>query len=86
MKVIAFGDSLTVGYQTPFEAIPYISFLIPWVGPEMTFTIAAVSGETTADMLGRFDRDVLKDAPDRVIVLGGANDIGWGRGTDEIMD
>lgn len=85
MKIIAFGDSLTVGYVTPFETAPYASFLAQRLGPQTTIQVAAISGELTSEMLSRFDRDVIKPKPDKVIILGGANDIGWGLPTDEIL-
>ena len=37
-----------------------------------------VNGDLTSGMLERFSRDVIDEAPDYVIVLGGTNDIGWG--------
>ncbi|MBI3803467.1 MAG: hypothetical protein HY282_06860 [Nitrospirae bacterium] len=84
-KIVAFGDSLTVGYLSPFESAPYALFLKPLLGPEVEIALAGVSGETTADMLRRFDRQVIRAAPRYVIVLGGTNDIGWGIATDEIV-
>lgn len=85
MKIVAFGDSLTVGYLSPFDAVPYAAFLRPLLGPEARIDVAGVSGETTADMLRRFDRQVLRPAPDYVILLGGTNDIGWGLPAEEIV-
>ncbi len=86
MKIIAFGDSLTVGYLSPFEATPYATFLQPLLGPEATIDIAGVSGETTEEMLRRFDRQVIKRSPDYVIILGGTNDLGWGVPIDQIVE
>jgi acyl-CoA thioesterase I len=83
MKIIAFGDSLTVGYLSPFEAAPYASFLLPFLPSDATIGVAGVSGETTSGMLHRFDRDVLKT--DWVIILGGTNDLGWGLPIEQIL-
>jgi lysophospholipase L1-like esterase len=85
VKIIAFGDSLTVGYITPYEATPYASFLAPRLGPQTTIQVAAISGELTLEMLNRFDRDVVDEKPDKVIILGGANDIGWGLPAEKIL-
>lgn len=85
MKIIAFGDSLTVGYLSPFEATPYAEFLQPLLDPQTEIYVAGVSGETTDDMLRRFDRQVIKNAPDYVIILGGTNDLGWGMSIDLIV-
>ncbi|MFY9270323.1 MAG: GDSL-type esterase/lipase family protein [Candidatus Manganitrophaceae bacterium] len=85
MKIIAFGDSLTVGYLSPFEAAPYAEFLRLLLDPETKIDVAGVSGETTADMLLRFDRQVIQNAPDDVIILGGTNDLGWGVSIDQIV-
>lgn len=85
MKIIAFGDSLTVGYLSPFEATPYAEFLQPLLDPQTEIYIAGISGETTDDMLRRFDRQVIKNSPDCVIILGGTNDLGWGVSIDQII-
>jgi acyl-CoA thioesterase-1 len=91
---VAFGDSLTVGYQPPTlgdempQPTPYTEFLEERIGkmpglemaraPLVEFLNRGVVGELTEDMLGRFDRDVVKAGPDFVIILGGSNDLGWG--------
>jgi lysophospholipase L1-like esterase len=85
MKITTFGDSLTVGYQSPYQPTPYASFLLPLLPEDTTIAIAGVSGETTSDMLFRFDRDVLKNPPDLVIILGGTNDLGWGIPIGQIL-
>lgn len=86
MKIIAFGDSLTVGYLSPFEATPYAEFLQPLLDPQTEIYVAGVSGETTDDMLRRFDRQVIKNKPTYVIILGGTNDLGWGVSIDRIVE
>jgi len=90
---VAFGDSLTVGYQSPTaaepspEPAPYTRFLEAQVRRLLHGTAAetraeflnrGVNGELTGEMALRFDRDALERAPDVVIILGGSNDIGWG--------
>jgi len=91
---VAFGDSLTVGYQSPTledelpRPTPYTEFLKKRIekmpdqdttgAPRVKFLNRGVVGELTEDMLDRFDRDVAKVEPDFVIILGGSNDLGWG--------
>ena len=91
--VVAFGDSLTVGYQSPTEnekfpqLVPYTTFLSKKVeellgkrraGFRIEFLNRGVVGELTDDMVDRFGRDVLGPRADAVIILGGSNDLGWG--------
>jgi len=91
--IVAFGDSLTVGYQSPTEdeelpqAIPYTTFLSKKVeaflrnraaGFGVDILNQGIVGELTDDMVDRFGRDVLRFRPDAVIILGGSNDLGWG--------
>jgi lysophospholipase L1-like esterase len=90
---VAFGDSLTVGYQSPMgdeelpQPAPYTTFLSAKVEAMLREREAClkvellnrgVVGELTDDMAGRFDRDVVGSRPDAVIILGGSNDLGWG--------
>jgi lysophospholipase L1-like esterase len=94
LTIVALGDSLTVGYQSPTienefpRLAPYTEFLEERIGkmpghdshglPKVKFLNRGVVGEITEDMLDRFDRDVVKAEPDLVIILGGSNDLGWG--------
>ncbi|WP_447971710.1 GDSL-type esterase/lipase family protein [Nitrospira sp. M1] len=82
MKVICFGDSLTVGYQAPTAAAPYYhetpygERLQIWLGKNGTVLIRGVNGECTGEMVRRFSKDVLAVTPAWVIILGGTNDLG----------
>jgi lysophospholipase L1-like esterase len=91
---VAFGDSLTVGYQSPTledelpQFSPYTEFLKERIkkmpdpntagAPRVEFLNRGVVGELTEGMLDRFDQDVIEVEPDFVIILGGSNDLGWG--------
>lgn len=44
-----------------------------------------VPGDLTSDMLERFERDVVEQKPNYVIIMGGANDIGWNLEVDQIF-
>lgn len=82
-KIIAFGDSLTAGAQSPSpdnrfgEPTPYGPMLEKLSGGVLSVGVSGISGEMTREMLARFDRDVLSIKPDAVIILGGTNDLGW---------
>jgi acyl-CoA thioesterase I len=94
LVIVAFGDSLTVGYRSPTLEdeqplpTPYTAFLKRKTermllqrgatGVKVDFLNRGVVGELTEGMLDRFDRDVLAPGPDSVIILGGSNDLGWG--------
>lgn len=81
LKIVCFGDSLTLGYlsptlHTPFpENIPYGSYLQKWLGTQGSVMVQGVCGETTQDMRERFQSQVLAPLPHVVIILGGTNDL-----------
>jgi lysophospholipase L1-like esterase len=83
-KLIAFGDSLTAGYQTGIET-PYTDYMKPLLGNEWVLENMGINGELTSQMLERFERDVIRHKPDVVVILGGTNDIGWGIETQTII-
>jgi len=92
LNIVCFGDSLTLGYQsptscTPFvENIPYGDYVQEWLGTRGQVVIHGVCGETTQDMRLRFQKDVLNLDPHVAIILGGTNDLGCGISPDAIMD
>lgn len=75
LNVVAFGDSLTAGYQLPpNEAFPaQLETLAKAKGLDVTIANAGVSGDTTADGLARLDWSI-PDGTDGVILALGAND------------
>ncbi len=83
-KLIAFGDSITAGYQADIET-PYTDYLEPLMGDEWVFVNMGINGELTSQMLKRFERDVIRHKPDVVVILGGTNDIGWGIESQSII-
>jgi acyl-CoA thioesterase-1 len=89
VTIICFGDSLTVGFQSPTpdcptgRETPYGRFLQEWLGPSVEVRVSGICGELTSEMAMRFRRDVLEHRPAHVVVLGGTNDLGWdGRPAD----
>jgi acyl-CoA thioesterase-1 len=75
LAIVAFGDSLTAGYQLPpDEAFPArLEALAKAKGLDVVITNAGVSGDTTADGLARLDWSI-PDGTDGVILQLGAND------------
>ena len=92
LKIVCFGDSLTLGYQSPTlrlpfpKSIPYGDYLQEWLGTQGYVIVHGVCGETTQDMRVRFQKDVLDPGPHVAIILGGTNDLGWGITPDAIMN
>jgi len=99
MRIVALGDSLTVGYMSPVTGLewppyqPYTRFLDEMIRDAIAKTRKdakveiinkGLNGDLTESMLSRFDRDVLQLKPSHVIILGGANDLGWGIPVAEI--
>ncbi len=90
--VICFGDSLTVGFQSPTKdnpvgrETPYGQFLQSFLGEAGQVRISGICGELTGEMVRRFQRDVLDHQPGYVPILGGTNDLGWNASPREITD
>ncbi|TLY22944.1 MAG: hypothetical protein E6K68_01725, partial [Nitrospirae bacterium] len=81
--IVCFGDSLTAGFQSPTaecpdcQETPYGRFLAERLGDRGQVQISGVCGELTAEMVERFERDVVRHRPAWVVILGGTNDLGW---------
>jgi len=92
LKIVCFGDSLTLGYQSPtfrapfVENIPYGTYVQDWLGDRGQVLVQGVCGETTQDMRLRFQEDVLDHRPKVAIILGGTNDLGLGISLITIME
>ena len=88
--VLCFGDSLTVGFQSPSPQnptgmeTPYGAFLAEIFQGVLEIRISGICGELTAEMVNRFQRDALRFNPTHVIILGGTNDLGYGLRPAEI--
>jgi len=82
-SIVCFGDSLTVGYQSPPPGVlsvtetPYGGFLQDRLGDRARVIVTGICGELTGEMVARFEKDVLARRPDYVVILGGTNDLGW---------
>ena len=98
VKVVALGDSLTVGFQSyglfgdMRKSAPYTDYLVDYITRDFASDSLSVEivnkgivGELTEQMLVRFDSDVIGLSPGVVIILGGSNDLGWGLAPRQIF-
>ncbi len=89
MKIVALGDSLTVGetgVSDSDESASYPKYLETLAkqhlnslrsGVEVNVLNRGINGDLTSGMLERFSREVVEEKADYVIILGGSNDLGW---------
>lgn len=71
MKMICIGDSLTYGLGVPLE-----DNWVEILNRESAYRVynKGINGDTSGGMLARFERDVLREKPDVVFIMGGSND------------
>lgn len=81
LKVVCLGDSITWGFPYGHES-SWVRMLDDAIDGE--FINQGINGNTTTDMLNRFDRAVLKHNPTHVIIMGGINDVIWQDSYDRI--
>ncbi|MBP2636428.1 MAG: GDSL-like Lipase/Acylhydrolase family protein [Firmicutes bacterium] len=70
-KIVAIGDSITYG----FPYLPTASW-VQLTSETLGIPIInkGINGNTTGEMVARFERDVLRLLPSHVIIMGGTND------------
>jgi len=82
-RIVCLGDSLTYGF--PFgPRTSWTSRLAEMAGCEVINE--GVNGNTTGDMLRRFELSVLARRPTHVVIMGGTNDVVWRESHDRIVD
>ena len=85
-RIVGLGDSTTAGtpgFLSPLEAPPngrgnpesQYAYWMMKVHPDWTVLNRGINGQRSDEILGRLQRDVLREEPDYVIILGGVNDI-----------
>ena len=83
VKFAALGDSITHGGAS---FIPAGQLSCQWeTFCEFPIKNIGLSGDTTAHMIERFERDVLPFQPEVLIILGGLNDIRGGATAEEVI-
>jgi lysophospholipase L1-like esterase len=100
VKIVAMGDSLTVGetglgFLGSEDSIVSYPRCLELLAEEYLRSLHSdanvgvlnrgVSGDLTSGMLGRFKGDVVEENADYVVILGGTNDVGWGLDTAVIV-
>lgn len=89
--IVCFGDSLTAGFQSPtpdcpdFLETPYGRYLEDRLRGRARVHVSGTCGELAADMVRRFECDVLSHQPAWTVILGGTNDLGWERKPSDII-
>ncbi|NCB42216.1 MAG: arylesterase [Clostridia bacterium] len=72
MKIICIGDSLTRGYGVlPSET--WVALLNK--SKKAEFINKGINGDTSGGMLARFQKDVIDEKPEMVLIMGGVNDL-----------
>ena len=80
------GDSTTAGtpgFLSPLEAPPtgrgnpesQYAYWMKKAHPEWTVLNRGINGQRSDEILARFERDVLVESPNYVVILGGVNDV-----------
>jgi len=82
IKVVCLGDSITWGFPhgTRYSWVAMLDEAL-----EGEFINQGINGNTTSDMLRRFDRAVLRYNPTHVVIMGGINDVIWRESYDRII-
>jgi len=86
LRIVGLGDSTTAGspgFLSPLEAPPngrgdsesQYAYWIKKAYPEWTVLNRGVNGERSDEVLARFERHVLSEAGNCVVILAGVNDI-----------
>ena len=79
-RIVCLGDSITQFGDGPSGYVGLMRAYLASAYPQNAFEVvnAGVSGNTSNDELGRFDRDVLQKKPDLLTVSVGVNDVWHG--------
>ena len=81
-KIVCLGDSITWGF--PFgPTVSWVTMLKDSMGVEVINK--GINGNTTSDMLRRFDKEVVSYEPTHVVIMGGSNDVLMAESFDRIV-
>ncbi len=95
LRIVGLGDSTTAGtpgFLSPLEAPPHgrgneesqYAYWMTKAHPEWTVLNRGIDGQRSDEILARFQRDVVQERPDYVIILAGVNDIYQGAPLESI--
>ena len=78
-KTVFLGDSITEGYGVKRDEC--------WVSQQNGYICnRGISGDTTAGMCRRFQAHVLREAPERAVIMGGLNDLLLGYSVQSVCE
>jgi lysophospholipase L1-like esterase len=91
LRFLAFGDSLTAGYaNSGFINHPYsinLTNLFSSSNIPVIIDQQGISGDRVVpSMVKRLENLLKKSTYDWIIILGGTNDLGWGKSADQIFN
>ncbi|WP_295155008.1 GDSL-type esterase/lipase family protein [uncultured Brachyspira sp.] len=75
MNIICIGDSTTYGYMTARNKVWTEILNYKFSKDNIKFINKGINGDMISGMLVRFDTDCISNNPDKVILMGGVNDI-----------
>ncbi|MGE5389830.1 MAG: SGNH/GDSL hydrolase family protein [Deltaproteobacteria bacterium] len=81
-RIVCLGDSITYGFPWG-PSVSWVQMLGDALGCEVINK--GINGNTTGDMLNRFERSVLKYEPTHLILMGGINDVIMAESFDRIV-
>lgn len=96
LLIVALGDSTTAGtphFKSPIEAPPNgagnaqapFPYWLQQAHSGWTVLNRGVNGERSDQIAARFDRDVLAQKPQIVIIIAGVNDVYQGRSSEDVI-
>jgi lysophospholipase L1-like esterase len=77
-RVVFFGDSITDAWGRRKDAAPFF--------PGKPYVNRGISGQTTPQMVVRFQQDVVALKPAAVVILAGTNDLAGNTGVESMTD
>jgi lysophospholipase L1-like esterase len=94
-RIVALGDSTTAGtplFLSPLEAPPegrgdarsQFAYWLMRARPDWLVLNRGINGERSDQIAARFDRDVIAERPDAVVIIAGVNDVYQGRAAAEV--
>ncbi|MBI2126168.1 MAG: hypothetical protein HYU02_02480 [Thaumarchaeota archaeon] len=95
LRIVGIGDSTTAGtpgFLSPLEAPPngrgnpesQYAYWMMILHPDWTVLNRGINGQRSDQILSRFQKDVLQQKPDYVIILAGVNDVYQGHSQESL--
>src|SRR3990172_1896666 len=95
LRIVGIGDSTTTGtpgFLSPLEAPPngrgnpesQYAYWMMILHPDWTVFNRGINGQRSDQILSRFQKDVLQQKPDYVIILAGVNDVYQGHSQESL--